>query len=128
MGTGSERGETDTRTTCNREGLSPFRDRHFGHGRNQAVHEVAIMNRLSRLWHSAKYLGSTVGVWLAVAGMAVAQEKPAESGGGGPPYVGPYFIVVLCLALGLMVVCNPARRKDKAKIQYEVPPEEAGKH
>lgn len=85
------------------------------------------MNRLSRLWHSAKLFGSTLGVWLAAAGMVLAQEKGESSAPGTPPYVGPYFLVILCLALGLMVVCNPSRRREKAKVQYEAPPEEQAK-
>ena len=79
------------------------------------------MNRLTRWWHSAGFFVSTVAVWVALPGMALAQEKGAES--STPPYVGPYFIVILCLALGLMVVCNPDRRKEKAK-PFEAPGQE----
>ncbi len=84
------------------------------------------MNRLTRLWHSARLFVSAGTVWLALDGLALAEEKGSET--STPPYVGPYFIVILCLALGLMVVCNPARRKEKTKLQYEAPPEEIPKH
>lgn len=85
------------------------------------------MDRLSRLWHAAKHIVFAVAMWLTLCGMALAQARSQaqEPETSGPPYVGPYFVVILCLAMGLMAVCNPSRRKEKAKPeQFEAPPEE----
>jgi hypothetical protein len=56
--------------------------------------------------------------------MAFAQaSKPGgkeDAGSGGPQYVGPYFTVIFVLGLGLFLVCNPSRRRDRPKPeQYE---------
>ena len=89
------------------------------------------MNRLKRLWHSARLFVSVAVVWVGLYGLALAQASDADKKGpdtSAPPYVGPYFVVILCLALGLMVVCNPSRRREKAKPdQYEAAPAEAAK-
>jgi hypothetical protein len=55
--------------------------------------------------------------WLAVYGTALAQgpqQKKAESEGGGS-YVAYYAIVILAIALGLLFVCRPGQRRDRAR-------------
>lgn len=59
--------------------------------------------------------------WAATSGAALAQEASgggaasSTDAGGGPKYVGPYFIVILGIGLGLFILCNPSRRRDRAK-------------
>jgi len=66
------------------------------------------------------------GLWLLVAGWAcwVATEGAAWAAGAGEPvtekgsardWVLPYFIVILCIALGMLVVCRTARRSERAR-------------
>lgn len=55
-------------------------------------------------------------VWMIVHGMVQAAE---EAGGGGgasaQSYVLSYFLLVLCIGLGLLFVCRPARRREKPR-------------
>jgi len=54
---------------------------------------------------------------LAMEGLAWAQAAPASesSSGGRNLYLASYFIVLLGIFLGLVVVCNPSRRRDRPK-------------
>lgn len=56
-------------------------------------------------------------LWLAMEGLVWAQNAaPAEGGSGGRNlYLASYFIVLLGIFLGLVVVCNPSRRRDRPK-------------
>jgi hypothetical protein len=40
-------------------------------------------------------------------------ESPVPGRNGR--FVGPYALVIFAIALGLLVVCNPSRRRDRAK-------------
>ena len=70
------------------------------------------------------YLGMmTWGCWAVIEGLAWARpatNKAKEEGSGPGDWVLPYFIVVLCISLGMLIVCRTARRSDRAKPQkYE---------
>lgn len=60
-------------------------------------------------------------LWTALFGLALAQAPSggdttsSTDPGGGPQYVGPYFIVILGVGLGLFILCNPSRRRERAK-------------
>ena len=78
------------------------------------------MSSISQIWGMARLaLLGAVG-WLSVQGIALAQQmppqKPSEVNGGGP-YAAAYGLLILCIALGLMVVCRPGNRRDRAKIE-----------
>ncbi len=82
------------------------------------------MNRLTALWRRLRTVAVAVGLWAACCGVAWAQATSSgsgdksstdASGGGASPWVGPYFIVILGVALGLFILCNPSRRRDRAK-------------
>ena len=54
--------------------------------------------------------------------MAVGAAAMAQPGGAGekteaapPAYVVPYALVILCIGLGLAVVLNSAKRRERAK-------------
>ena len=68
-----------------------------------------------RLWFSA----FTVLSWLGLQGIAWAQANKGGSSGPeadeAPPYVMPYALVILCLGLGLTVLLNSSKRRDRAK-------------
>jgi len=74
------------------------------------------MNRPRSIWLAMKTL--TIGglCWVAVHGTTLAasnEEKDKASGGGA--WTMSYMLVVLGLALGMMLVCRTARRRDRAK-------------
>ena len=57
--------------------------------------------------------------WISTQGLALAAES-SDSGGGGVAWVLPYAFVILCIGLGMFVVCRSARRKERARPeQYE---------
>ncbi len=53
--------------------------------------------------------------WLGSAAEAWAQGDGA--GSGASPWVMPYALVILGVGLGLLVVCKPSRRREKAKVE-----------
>ncbi len=53
--------------------------------------------------------------WEATISPALAQEMT----GGPKPWVGPYFFMGICVALGVMAVCRNSRRKARVRQEYE---------
>jgi hypothetical protein len=78
------------------------------------------MNRFRAIWRRAKVLVAAYCCWLALQAAALAAPvppggaKPADSGGTNQ-YLASYGIVLLGIGLGLLFVCNSARRRDRAK-------------
>jgi hypothetical protein len=77
---------------------------------------------LKNLVRKLSFWALTSGVWLSLATMTLAKGKPVptapstgSSGGGNGAYVFPYFLVVVLVAVGMAIVCNPSRRREKAK-------------
>jgi hypothetical protein len=73
------------------------------------------MKRLLPTWRWAKptlfvFLG-----WCLIHGTAVAQEAGQPPAGGNGMYAACYALVILAVALGLMSVCRPSRRRDRAR-------------
>ena len=70
-----------------------------------------------RLWLWALVLGC----WLAVEGTLLAEDAEADEGSSsGGDWVFPYFIVILSISLGMLIICRTSRRSDRAKPQkYE---------
>lgn len=60
-------------------------------------------------------LALTAAIWLASFGMAWAQEEAENKASGGAAYVAPYALAILCVGIGIAIVCNPSRRRDRAK-------------
>jgi hypothetical protein len=73
------------------------------------------MNRLVDVARKLRILAYAGVCWLGAAAAAWAQgpgqEKPAEA----PPYVVPYAVVLLCIGLGVAVVLNSSKRRERAK-------------
>jgi len=81
------------------------------------------MKRLASFWRNLRFLAATAGSWAILYGTAWAQgssdTKTAE-GVPAQPFVGPYALAIFAIALGLLIVCNSSRRRDRAKPeQYE---------
>ncbi len=55
--------------------------------------------------------------WLAwnMAALAQAPGPGQEKAEETPPYVVPYAIVILCVGLGVTIVLNSSKRRDRAK-------------
>lgn len=76
------------------------------------------MNGLRLVWRGVRHLGLTLIVWWGVYGIALAQPKPAEKTAevpSGGAYVAQYMLVILAIGLGVLVVCRPCYRRDRAK-------------
>jgi hypothetical protein len=58
-------------------------------------------------------------MWLFMEGAVLAQGVPSEeakpAGIPGSIWVLPYILVLLCIGLGIFVVCTPSRRRDRPK-------------
>ena len=53
--------------------------------------------------------------WLAIHGTALAQQgMPNKDENGGGQYVMSYFLVIMGVAVGLLVVCRASNRRDRA--------------
>jgi hypothetical protein len=51
--------------------------------------------------------------WLLASGSLTAQD--AKSGGGGGAWVLSYFLVLLGVVLGMLVVCRTSTRRDRPR-------------
>lgn len=68
------------------------------------------------------YLMLAACCWISIQGLALAAEASDSSGesSGGVVWVVPYAFVILCVGLGMFIVCRTARRKERASPeQYE---------
>ena len=73
------------------------------------------MNRIRAIWHHVLVTAVTVACWAVLHGVAWGQEEEEAKGGGASCYVLSYMLAILCIALGLLVVCRSSRRRDRAK-------------
>ena len=72
------------------------------------------MNDLRAICRTLRTLAAATVCWLAVHGTVLAQanEEPEESPGS---WVLAYFLALLLIGLGMLVVCRSSRRRDRAK-------------
>jgi hypothetical protein len=77
------------------------------------------MNRLLVLGRGLRLSTFAVLCWLGSQGLAWAQAggaAPAQNTEAKPPaYVAPYALVIVCIGVGLAIVLNSSRRRDRAK-------------
>jgi hypothetical protein len=73
------------------------------------------MKKVDAFWRTVWSAVTMLVVWLSVSGEAWAQPAKKDEGAGGASYVLPYFLVIFCVALGLLVALRSARRSDRAK-------------
>ena len=75
------------------------------------------MNRSPSCLRKLNYSFLTVCCWMNVQGLALAAAArgAAEKEASGPSWVLPYAFVILCVGLGMFVVCRSARRKERAR-------------
>jgi hypothetical protein len=69
--------------------------------------EMARKLRIS-VFAGVCWLGTVAGAW---AQQMPGQDKPGEA----PPYVVPYAAVILCIGLGVAIVLNSSKRRERAK-------------
>jgi len=66
---------------------------------------------------ASAFLGAAV-CWLATAGPVWAQQEAGTGGGrGASPWVMSYALVILGIGLGLLILCKPSRRRERAKVE-----------
>jgi len=75
------------------------------------------MNPLLQFGRKFRLVAFAAGCWLAAGAAAFAQAGGAgeKTEGSPPPYVIPYALVILCIGLGLAIVLNSAKRRERAK-------------
>ncbi len=74
------------------------------------------MNRLVDLARKLRISAYAGVCWLAAGAAALAQGAPGqEPAAEKPPYVVSYALVVLCIGLGVTVVLNSSKRRERAK-------------
>ena len=77
------------------------------------------MTHLRAIWRALKTLWLAAACWAALYGTALAAkaEKVEEpkAGGGGMGWVVPYTLVVLGVALGLITILRPGKRRERAR-------------
>jgi len=72
-----------------------------------------------KLWFLVLVGGCSLAVE-ATAWAAKSHQQPVTEKSTATYWVFPYFIVILCIALGMLVVCRPSRRSERARPQkYE---------
>ena len=58
--------------------------------------------------------------WIALSSTAWgASRQDAKEAPAVKEYVLPWTLVILCAALGLITVCRPGKRSDKARVKVE---------
>jgi hypothetical protein len=78
------------------------------------------MNRMSALWRRLQFAAFAVLVWSGADLLLGAQPGPPQGGAqteaaASPSYLPSYALVIFCLGIGLAIVLNSARRRDRAK-------------
>jgi hypothetical protein len=87
---------------------------------NDAILSQGVRGEMRTLLHGLRQrivlLAQAGAVWVGLFNLAWAQEEAAESkASGGAAYVAPYALVILAVGLAIFVVCNPSRRRERAR-------------
>jgi hypothetical protein len=81
------------------------------------------MKRNESIWRKFKVVAMAVAFWLAMYGHVFAAKKAKvveKTEGSSQSWVFPYFVVMMAVGLGMLVVCRSSRRAERAKPkQYE---------
>jgi len=73
------------------------------------------MRCLQNIGRGMKFVGCATAGWLALYGTAFAQPNKTPPSNDGGSYVFSYALILLGVALGMMAVCRPSNRRDRAK-------------
>ncbi len=68
---------------------------------------------LKRICRNGKLALLTVAGWSAVHATAFAQDTTGTEGSG--TYVPSYAIVLLCVGLGMLLICRSSHRRERAR-------------
>ncbi len=77
-----------------------------------------MTSHLRTLWSRFAFTIAVVAIWIA-NNVAWAQEAAESSNkaSGGAAYVAPYALAILCVGVGVAIVCNPSHRRERAKAE-----------
>ena len=73
------------------------------------------MRCLRLVWRGGKLAFFAMTGWLAMHGIALAQQAEEKKDSGSGSYVASYAIVLLGVGLGLLLVCRATHRRDRAR-------------
>ena len=78
-----------------------------------------MMKRMHVIWQRLKIVAVAVALWLVLHAEVLAapkkMEPPVKEGPGSQAWVFPYFVVLMAVGLGMLMVCLSSRRADRAK-------------
>jgi hypothetical protein len=79
-----------------------------------------MMRCLRSLWRGGKAVAFSLACWMVLVGAAWAKDLPKqpEKDTGDSVYVWCYMIVILGVALGMLFVCRPSNRRDRARPEH----------
>ena len=67
------------------------------------------------IFQTGKLLVFTLAGWLLSTGLLFAKEGDAGESSGGGSWVFSYFLVLLGIILGMLVVCRSSTRRDRVR-------------
>jgi hypothetical protein len=72
---------------------------------------------LGEIWRRARLVLFALVGWLAVYGVALAQPPKKEEGPSlqSGTYVMAYILVLICIGLGMLLVCRSSNRRERAR-------------
>jgi hypothetical protein len=78
------------------------------------------MQFLNEIWRVGRLAFLAATGWFILYGTAWAQAQRGQIGkkeeaAAGPVYVIQYALVILCVGLGLFIVCRSSNRRDRAR-------------
>ncbi len=73
------------------------------------------MRLLHQIWRKTRLSAVTAGIFLIGPATVWAQAAAEESSGSGKDWALPYFLTIMGVGLGMLVVCHMSRRRDRPK-------------
>ena len=86
----------------------------------RAIHPTYREDRRALSFTPVGFGACAASTWIALSSTAWgASRQDAKEAPAVKEYVLPWTLVILCAALGLIAVCRPGKRSDKARVKVE---------